>query len=189
MSNMLFKNAVKISHDIIKQKIANENIVLDATVGNGNDTAFLAKLVGDNGKVYGFDIQKIAIKKAKEKLKSLDLLNRVVLINDGHENIDKYITEKIDLVVFNLGYLPGGDHSIITKPETTIEATKKALKMLNSKGLIIIVVYSGHKGGMEEKNDIAKFVKELNQTKYTVIKLDFMNQINNPPSLICIEKK
>ena len=77
-------------------------------MGNGHDTAFLCQLVGEKGKIYAFDIQEGATRNTKKKLQELNLLERAELILDGHQNIDKYITEKVRLVIFNLGYLPGG---------------------------------------------------------------------------------
>lgn len=189
MKEQIFRNAVRMVHNIALQKVKEGDIAVDATVGNGNDTVLLAKLVGKTGKVYGFDIQDIAIKNTKEKLLSLGMLDRVELIKDNHDKLDMFIKEKIDFVMFNLGYLPGGDHSIITKPQSTIKAVEKAIVKLNSKGMIILVVYTGHEGGKEEKDSIERYVRELDQKKYTVLKYSFINQINNPPMIIAIEKK
>jgi predicted methyltransferase len=189
VKEQIFRNAVKIAHNIAFQKVQEGDIAVDATVGNGNDTVLLAKLVGKTGKVYGFDIQDIAIKNTEEKLLSLGVLDRVKLIKDNHDKLDMFIKEKIDFVMFNLGYLPGGDHSIITTPQSTIKAVEKAISKLNSKGMIILVVYTGHEGGKEEKDSIERYVRELDQKKYTVLKYSFLNQINNPPMIIAIEKK
>lgn len=189
MQGSLFINAVNMTKQIMRKKVTEGNIVVDATVGNGNDTVFLADLVGETGKVYGFDIQELAIQNTIKKLSENNLLNRVELIKDSHEHMDKHVKENIDLAVFNLGYLPGGDHSIITRPHSTIKAIQKAIELLNLKGIILIVLYSGHKGGMEEKRQVEEYVKTLNQKKFSVLKFDFINQINNPPILIGIEKK
>lgn len=53
----------------------------------------------------------------------------------------------IRLVAFNLGYLPGGDKTIITKSETTHLALEAAKRILKAGGLISLVVYVGHPGG------------------------------------------
>lgn len=185
----LFTNAVEISKKISRAKIQPGDIVVDATMGNGNDTAFLCDLVGEKGKVYAFDIQQMAIENTKERLERLKLEERVELIHDGHENLDRYVEQGVKLIIYNLGYLPRGDHSLTTKSSTTIESIKKGLNLLNSNGVIIIVLYPGHESGRIEKLAIESFTKELDQKKFNVISINFTNQINYPPEIICIEKK
>lgn len=191
MENMknLFVNAVEISKEISRMKIKQGDTVIDATMGNGNDTAFLCDLVGEKGKVYAFDIQRMAIENTKERLKKLKLEERVELIHDGHENLDKYVEKEVKLIIYNLGYLPSGDHSLTTKSDTTIESIKKGLDLLNQNSVILIVLYPGHESGMIEKIAIENFTKELNQKEFNVISINFTNQINNPPEMICIEKR
>ncbi|MGF7057047.1 class I SAM-dependent methyltransferase [Brassicibacter mesophilus] len=184
-----FTNATTIARHIMSCKISKGNIAIDATVGNGNDTVFIAELVGDKGKVYGFDVQKTAMDNTINRLTDIQLDNRVVLINDGHEKIDTYIHEKIDFIVFNLGYLPKGDHNIVTKSDTTIIALSKSLDVLKKNGIILITAYPGHKEGKKEKKDIDSFISKLNQKEFAVLKFEFMNQINDPPILYGIEKK
>lgn len=184
----LFKNAVEINKHLVKKMVKEGDITVDATVGNGNDTILLAELVGDTGKVYGFDIQCEAITNTENILKKRKLDMRVKLINDGHEHMDKYIESNVDFVVFNLGYLPGSDHKIITKPDTTIKALNLSLSLLKKGGKINITSYYGHPGGLEEKTAIEKFLLSLDQKMYNVIKFSFVNQVNNPPILYCIEK-
>ncbi|KNY25363.1 rRNA methylase [Pseudobacteroides cellulosolvens ATCC 35603 = DSM 2933] len=103
----LIKNCLGQSHEIVDMVVKEGDTVVDATAGNGNDTVFLAKLVGEKGKVYAFDIQEMALQKTREKLVSQGLTQRVELIRDGHENMSKYISEPVSVVMFNLGYLPG----------------------------------------------------------------------------------
>lgn len=184
----IFKNAVEISRKICEAKLKSGDIAVDCTMGNGNDTAFLCSLVGDEGKVYAFDIQEGALSSTKERLKQLNFQDRAVLILDGHENIDKYLKDKVKLIVFNLGYLPKGNHYITTKKETTIEALEKCLGLLIIGGTIILVIYPGHEKGKEEKEALEDFTSKLNQKEFNVVKLCFTNQINNPPELICIER-
>lgn len=184
----LFKNSVEISKRICKEKLNSGDIAVDCTMGNGNDTAFLCSLVGENGRVYAFDIQESAVINTRKRLEDLSLIDRATLIHDGHENLDKYIDEKVDLIIFNLGYLPKGNHEITTKKETTLEAVKKSLLLLKEKGIILLVIYPGHDNGKIEKEALSEFVIELNQKEYNVAKINLVNQVNNPPELICIEK-
>ena len=122
-------------------------------------------------------------------MKKNNLLSRVKLILDGHENIDNYVKEEISCVIFNLGYLPRADHSVITKPSTTLQAIEKSLKLLKPYGIISIALYTGHEGGVDEKNAVYDYVMNLDQIYYNVLKCDFVNQKNNPPQLLLIEKK
>ncbi|PKM83992.1 MAG: SAM-dependent methyltransferase, partial [Firmicutes bacterium HGW-Firmicutes-13] len=116
--NILLK-ALNFSHLLIGRAVKDGDLAVDATAGNGYDTVFLAKLVGEKGKVFSFDIQDQAIAKTKENLLKNELLDRVQLIQDGHENMTSYVNDRISAVMFNLGYLPGSDHQVVTKPQTT----------------------------------------------------------------------
>ena len=165
------------------------DIVVDATMGNGYDTKYLAEKVGENGFVYAFDVQEEAIKSTAKKLEKENLSDRVKLILDGHENMDKYVDKEVSCVLFNLGYLPRAKHQIITQPTTTIKAIEHSLRLLKPHGIVSIAIYTGHEGGMEEKNTIYDFVKGLNQSEFNVLECGFINQINNPPQLVLIEKK
>lgn len=181
-------NTLKISKDIINKHVKKGSRVLDCTVGNGNDTLELAKIVGDTGKVYGFDIQKKALEITLELLKSEGMDNRVELIEDSHENIDLYIKEDLDFIIYNLGYLPKGDKNIRTKSCSTLISLKKSLELLKSNGIILITSYVGHEGGMEEKDTIENLLSGLDQKRYNVIKYNFINQRNYPPILYGVEK-
>lgn len=181
-------NSLMQSHQYIERFVEDGDVVIDATAGNGNDTVFLAKLVGQTGRVFSFDVQKIALDRTREKLSSFGLIDRVEIINDGHENLDKYVKNNVKAVMFNLGYLPSGDHKIGTKAETTISAIEKSLNNLVKGGIISIVVYHGGDSGFEEKNQVLEYLEQLDQKKYSVMKTEFINQPNCPPILVCIEK-
>ncbi len=187
----MLKRPLSFVQEILKQHVVENDIVIDATVGNGNDTVLLASLVGSTGKVYGFDVQEEAIETSKKKLLLTGLLPQTELILDGHENLDQYVSEdsRISAITFNLGYLPKSDKSIITMAETTLQAIEKGLARLRKGGLVTIMVYYGHDGGLEEKSQVTDFVVNLPQENYQVLKYEFVNQKNNPPFLFVIEKK
>lgn len=185
---MLLSNSLAISHEIIKKLVKEGDTVVDATMGNGNDTLFLATLVGDKGKVYSFDIQACALKNTRRKLYEAGAQGCVELINDGHQNMDIYVSAGIKAVMFNLGYLPKGDHSIGTKADTTIEALKKSMELLIAGGIIMMVIYYGGDSGFDEKEAVLEYLKTIDCRKYTVLVSDFVNQINCPPIAVCIEK-
>ncbi|MCC3866444.1 class I SAM-dependent methyltransferase [Terrisporobacter petrolearius] len=183
-------NKITEVNKIFLEKIIEKgHVVIDATMGNGYDTVYLGNLVGETGKVYAFDVQEEALTSTRKKVVRDNMEDRIELILDGHQNLDKYVKEEVSCVVFNLGYLPRAKHMVITKPDTTLEAIKKSLKLLKPNGIISIAAYIGHEGGLDEKNYICEYLDNLDQKQYNVLHMEFTNQINNPPQLILVEKK
>ncbi|HKL74469.1 MAG TPA: class I SAM-dependent methyltransferase [Halanaerobiales bacterium] len=190
MKDLSLIQGVEYSHQILKKYIEKKDVVIDATVGNGNDTLFLAKLVGKNGKIYGFDIQRKAIRNTRNKLVENNYSKRVKLIEDGHENMKDHIeNEDISAILFNLGYLPGSDKKIITRPNTTLKAIKNGLEILIDGGIIVIVIYPGHEGGKIEKEKIIEYASDLDRKKYNVLHYYYLNQENKPPEVLVIRKR
>lgn len=177
------KRPLEMAHDFLAQVITQEDIVVDATMGNGHDTLFLAKLAKQ---VYAFDIQEQALEKTSQRIQEAGLTN-VDLILQGHETVDQFVTE-VKVAIFNLGYLPSADKSIITQPQTTIESLDKLCQMLIKGGRIAIMIYYGHEGGDIERDAVLDFVSQLPQQEYTATIYRTLNQINNPPFLVMIEK-
>ncbi|MBP2623392.1 tRNA (mnm(5)s(2)U34)-methyltransferase [Streptococcus oricebi] len=175
---------LQMAHQFLAEVIQPEDTVVDATMGNGHDTLFLAGLAKT---VYAFDIQEEALIKTEKRLEEAGLTN-AQLILAGHEKVDQYVTEPIRAAIFNLGYLPAADKSIITQPTTTLEALTKLCQVLSLGGRIGVMVYYGHEGGQEEKEAVLDFVSSLPQQEFTVAIYQTINQINRPPFLILIEK-
>ena len=177
------KKPLEMAHDFLAQVITQEDIVVDATMGNGHDTLFLAKLAKQ---VYAFDIQEQALKQTSQRLQEAGLTN-VELLLQGHETVDQFVTV-LKAAIFNLGYLPSADKSIITKPQTTIEELEKLCQMFVKDGRIAVLIYYGHEGGDLERNAVMDFVSHLPQQEYTATIYRTLNQVNNPPFLVMIEK-
>ena len=177
------KRPLEMAHDFLAQVITKDDVVVDATMGNGHDTLFLAKLAKQ---VYAFDIQEQALEKTSQRLQE-DGLTNVELLLQGHETVDQFVTE-VKAAIFNLGYLPSADKSIITQPQTTLEALDKLCQMLVKGGRIAIMIYYGHEGGDIERDAVMDFVSQLPQQEYTATIYRTLNQINNPPFLVMIEK-
>ena len=177
------KKPLEMAHDFLAQVITKDDVVVDATMGNGHDTLFLAKLAKQ---VYAFDIQELALQKTSQRLQEAGLTN-VELLLQGHETVDQFVTE-VKAAIFNLGYLPTADKFIITKPHTTIEALEKLCQMLVKGGQIAIMIYYGHDGGDIERDAVMDYVSQLPQQEYTATIYRTLNQINNPPFLVMIEK-
>jgi tRNA A58 N-methylase Trm61 len=160
--------------------------VIDATVGNGHDTQWLLEKVGDSGRVFGFDIQEKALETAGVRLKDHRNLD---LILDGHENLSNYSFGEVACVLYNLGYLPRGDKTMTTKPDTTIASIQAASRLLKVGGVIMIIAYPGHGQGREEAQALESHLASYSQQTFQSWKLAFLNQKNNPPILYCLEKR
>lgn len=190
-------------HEIIRSQAKSGGIYVDATMGNGNDTLFFCEMAGESGKVFAFDIQEAALDATEKRLKGHGITDqisrisdgelctdRISLILDGHEHMDRYIEkESVDVVCFNFGYLPGGDHAICTKSETDIQALKTALGLLKKGGMLSLCIYSGGDTGFEEKEAILDFLKSLPPKEYTVIVNSYHNRENHPPIPVFVWKE
>ncbi len=173
---------IEFAHKLLQRKLKKTDIAIDMTLGNGYDSLFLASLVE---KVYAFDIQEQAIIQAKQILKNVD---NVIYIQDGHENVDQYVSQKVQGIIFNLGYLPKGSKEICTTTQTTLPALKKAMQLLDVGGICVLVFYPGHKEGKIEAQEGCQYLQTMDQKEFDIIKYEFINQINMPPFLVAIER-
>jgi tRNA A58 N-methylase Trm61 len=149
------------AHREIAAVLREGDLAIDATAGNGHDTVFLAKLVGETGKVIAFDVQEQAIVSTRERLAAETLLERVKLVHGSHGLIAEHATPgSVSAVMFNLGYLPGGDHAVITRTEETLQALDGALGVLRPGGILTIVCYPGHEGGNEESSAVVAWAEK-----------------------------
>src|SRR5690625_199429 len=186
----MLKRVIPFAHQLIQEVVRPGESVIDATCGNGHDTVMLSKATGETGKVYAFDVQSKAIEKTKERLATASL-NNVQLIHDGHENVSNYLQEREQVAgaIFNLGYLPGSDKTVITKPTQTIEAIDQIVERLKEGGRIVCVVYYGHPGGEEEKDALFDHFRQFDQKEFDCLQYGFINQENKPPFVLALEKK
>lgn len=182
------KKSLFQAHELARFAVKEGDTVVDATMGNGHDTEFLANLVGEKGRVFAFDIQPQALERTRERLEKAHCIDQCTLILDGHQNMDVYVHEPVKLVIYNLGYLPKGDHTIGTKYETTREAIEKSLSLISDDGIVLVVIYYGGDSGFEEKEALLSFLNTLDCRNFSVMRTEFINQINCPPILIAIEK-
>lgn len=166
----------------LKENVSKDDIVVDATIGNGHDTLFLANM---SKFVYGFDIQKQAHENTLNLLKSHNIKNYHLII-DSHENIFNYVSS-FKGVVFNLGYLPNSDKSITTTKETTIKTLMKITSQMNRGQFIIMTCYPSHEEGQVEAPAVLKFSENLDDS-FTVLHYHIINSKGNPPFVIVIEK-
>ncbi|SDD36677.1 tRNA (mnm(5)s(2)U34)-methyltransferase [Sporomusa acidovorans] len=182
-------NAVRMAHQFIIPQLHKAKLVIDATAGNGKDTLFLAEHTPESTTIWAFDIQQQALFHTQLLLTQHSLSHKVRLVLDSHANIAAYISQPIHIAMFNLGYLPGGDHTISTCPDSTIQAIKQTLPLLAVNGLITVAAYPGYEHGRQEGKAVYQYISGLDQKKYTVACWSMVNQLNNPPILYVIEKR
>lgn len=192
---MGFLSVLSYAHKLVLERLdAHSGYAIDATAGTGVDTLMLAKAAGRRGQVFSFDIQQDALDRTQERLDKEDQakLASVQLILDSHATMSQYIPEaqhgKIQVIMFNLGYLPTGDLSIITEPESTLTALASAFDLLAIRGILTIVLYPGHAGGAEEAEAVQAWASSLPvAVAQSIIYRQLQRQ--DAPYLIAIEKK
>ena len=139
----------------------------DATVGNGHDTRFLAECVLPGGRIYGFDVQEAALESTRSRLREAGVADDLVdLLHAGHEEMETRVMGPVAAVMFNLGYLPGGDHALTTSPGPTIAALRAAIGLLKPGGLVSVVCYQGHDGGREEADAVRAWAAALPESGF-----------------------
>lgn len=189
---MIIDRILDYAHSLMEKAVQNGDIVVDGTCGNGYDTTFLAKIVGKQGHVYAFDVQEEAINHTQERLRKEGVSEQATVIHDSHANVQEHLQaehkENVQAAIYNLGYLPGSDKTVITKPEETIKSVENVLTILKKGGLIVLVVYHGHPGGNEEKDAILEYVTSLDSRSYQVLNYGFINKKKTPPFILAIEK-
>lgn len=174
----------------IQNQVQEGDFCIDATMGNGCDTLLLSGLCGNTGKVLAFDIQETALAHTRERLLRAQAPDNVTLLLDSHVNMDCYAREEtVSCIVFNFGYLPGGDHSLATRGETSIAALEKALLLLKKGGMLSLCIYSGGDSGFEERDMLLDWLKALDYRKYLVIRSDYCNRPNHPPIPVLVIKQ
>ena len=160
--------AVHLAHDCIKRFVRPGDVCIDATAGRGRDTLFLCQLVGETGTVYAFDIQADAIASTRELL-------------EQHANMKQLVSGPVRCVVFNFGWLPGGDHNICTRTQSSLSAIEQGLELLEEGGIMSLSIYYGKNNGFEERDAILEYLKQLDIRTYSVLVSQFYNRPNCPP--------
>lgn len=182
------RGPVSLIHLILRQFVQPGNRVVDATCGNGKDTLLLAELVGETGQVWAFDIQPEALSRTKQRLAEACLAERVNLLAMGHELMATQVTMPVNAVVFNLGWLPGGDRATVTAPATTLPALDSALQLLAPGGLLAITCYPGHAGGDTETDAVLAWSVGLAANHFHVWRMRQQNVATGAPFCLLIQK-
>lgn len=188
MNNLITKTT-ELAMNITLAYISPGDIAIDATCGAGHDTLALASAVGKEGRVYAFDIQDAAISLTGKRVRSQGFGN-VTLITGSFVSMGSYVpSDTASAVVFNLGYLPGGDHSITTEAETTVKGLDIALRTIRPGGIITVVLYDGHPEGSKEKKLVLEWAESLDPGMYHSVFTNMLNQKNDPPEILWVTKK
>lgn len=194
--NLFGITVTRRSHNLVAPYIKEGDTVVDATLGNGSDAAFLAERIGPDGTLYGFDIQKEAVEMTRKRLSAEKQMSsepkpakcKLLLFTESHDRMDELIKEAPSVIMFNLGYLPGGDKEITTVPETTLPAIRKGLSLLKNGGIMSIVTYKGHPGAMEEHRLVTDFLAKLSPKEFEVLSFIQTNRSEATPELHLIQK-
>ncbi len=162
-------NLATWAHDFARERfgVSDGGLAIDATAGNGHDAEFLARLVGGNGRVAVFDVQKEAIAATRERLARAGLAERAEFFTCGHEEMRERLGSawrgNVRTVFFNLGYLPKSDRRVKTRAETTVPALDAAWALLAPGGFISLTVYTKHEGGFEESEKVAAWLEKMRE--------------------------
>ena len=190
----LFHSPVDLAHHHWRSLVEPGGIIIDATCGNGHDTLFLAKLTltPSSGALYALDLQATAIAATRARLLSQlpePLYRRVHFLEGCHANLPgTLLPGSVKLIVYNLGYLPGGDKNLITKPGTTLESLHRARALIEIGGAISIACYTGHPGGAEEERAVVEYASSLDSEEWNCCHHRWLNR-KLGPSLLFLERR
>ena len=177
-----------LQKSFILNHLGEGDTAVDFTMGNGHDTEFLSKTVGEAGRVFAFDVQEQALASTAKNLEAAECPKNYTLILDSHHNVKKYVEGPIKAGMFNLGYLPGSDKTVTTMRETTMPAIEAAVDLLDHGGVLLVAVYPGHAEGEAEGKMVQDYFATLDKR---VICCTLIRILNSPtsPFFIVVEKK
>ena len=182
------RSARFLARDALSLALQAGDHVIDATMGNGHDTLFLAEKVGSGGHVYAFDIQEEAVEATRRLLEEHGFSERVTLFRRSHAEMAEAVPGPVAAVVFNLGWLPGGNHVVTTRCESTEKAVLSALEMLQPGGIITLCVYPGHGEGNRERVMLTELLSGLSNRCFNVLHQSFPNAGPGAPECFIIQK-
>jgi SAM-dependent methyltransferase len=185
--------ATVLAHELIRRVLSPGAVAVDATVGNGHDTLMLARCVAPGGVVFGFDIQPEALMATRQRVTEAGLTGDLHLFLEGHERmlerLPSGIMGHVRAVVFNLGYLPGGDKHLTTQAGTTLPALMASLDLLAPGGITVAVCYPGHPAGAGEAAAVEAWARHLDARLFLSIVYRFINQAASSPYVVAVERR
>ena len=184
----VLRNARHLAADYMIRSIQEGDRVVDATMGNGKDTLFLCELVGESGHVYAFDVQAEAVERTRQRVEEAGYSDRTTLFLAGHQTMAEHVPAGVQAVMFNLGWLPGAEHIVTTKTNTTLEAVRAAVSLIVPGGIVTVCVYPGHEEGTRELSALLEYASSLSVREYNVAHHCFLNASSQTPQLILIQR-
>ena len=182
MENKFPLNALGLSHQFMTAHILEGAFCIDATAGKGRDTLFLCKLVGESGRVLALDIQADAVAQTTALLTAEGVASRAQVVETCHSRLGEYAApDSVDGIMFNFGWLPGGDHNTFSHADTSVAAVKVALDLLKVGGVMTLCLYYGRQNGTAERDAILEFLPTIDNRRYTIIRGDFANRTGDVP--------
>ena len=182
------RSARFLAREALRQAVVPGDTVADATMGNGHDTLFLAQQVGAEGHVYAFDVQESAVEATRKLLEEYGVAGRVTLFCRSHAELVECVPAGLSAAVFNLGWLPGGDHRITTRCASTEKAVLGALERLKPGGILTVCAYPGHEEGSRELEMLTRLFSELSNREYNVLRQVFLNAGAGAPECFIVQK-
>ncbi len=186
--DFVLSNARALAHEAVARVVRRGDGVADATLGNGHDALFLCGLIGESGVLYGFDIQNRAVERSRARLAEAAVTCAVHLYTEGHECLSARVPVGVAAVMFNLGWLPGGDKSVTTRADTTVSAVSQAVGLIRSGGIVTVCAYPGHAEGTREREAVAAYLSALDARAFAVLRHTFINQPNDPPEFFLVQR-
>ncbi len=176
---------------ILADIVSPGDTVVDATCGNGHDSLFLASLIGAEGRLISMDVQDGAVAATSAGLASGSIVPRYQVILTSHERLSEVVDQdgKVSAVVFNLGYLPGGDKSLITRAESTVNGLMQATELIRPSGAVLVTVYAGHDGGRDEAEAVDQFISSLNPKRFSIARHQWLSRSSKSPYVLIIQRK
>lgn len=182
MENKFPLNALGLSHQFMAAHIREGAFCIDATAGKGRDTLFLCRLVGESGRVLALDIQADAVSQTTALLTAEGVASRARVVQDCHSHLGDYaLPGSVDGIMFNFGWLPGGDHNTFSHADTSVAAVRAALHLLKIGGVMTLCLYYGRENGTAERDAILDFLPAIDNRRFTVIRGDFVNRTGDVP--------
>ena len=169
-----------LQKQLILSHLCEGDTAVDFTMGNGYDTEFLSKTVGESGHVYAFDIQEQAVASTAAHLREAGCPDNYTLIHASHHTVKDYVKGPIKAGMFNLGYLPGGDKSITTMRATTMPAIEAAIDLLGPKSILSVAIYPGHAEGDAEGRMVSEYLSTLDRFRVSVAQIKIINSPTSP---------
>ena len=184
----VLKNARYLAADVMRRALRPGDIAVDATMGNGHDTLFLAELVGETGRVYAFDVQEQALANTRERLEQAGLSHRATLLLAGHETMAAHVPPGVQAIMFNLGWLPGAAHGVTTRTQTTLRAVDAACALLLPGGVLTVCIYPGHEEGERELEALSRLAQGLSNHEYNALWHRFSNAGPGAPQMLLVQR-